>query len=133
MKVEDRLASVVPDVGDDAIAVLAHALTLGDLGADTEAMPQELAVLVGSSRNAGNGLSGNDQDMSRGLGIVVAKGQHLVVLENDVRGNFTRENLGKDGFGHGRGLRAITDSQASGLRASPSSPNRTGISPSRMG
>ena len=96
------MAPVVPDVGDDAIAVLAHPLLLGDPGTNAKAMPQKLAVLIGSFRDAGNRLAGNDQDMSRSLGIVVAKGQHLVVLENDVRGNFTGENLRKDSFSHGR-------------------------------
>jgi len=60
-------------------------------------MPEQLCVLISSLSDIDNGLSWDDQEVGRRLRIDVSKGDAVLILIDNVRGDFTRNNLLKEG------------------------------------
>ena len=79
VQVLDTLARVLAHIGDDAVAAVAAKVRaqLCDGGKD---VAQQGPVLLGQRGSRGDVLFGDDEEMDRGLGVDVVKGQQLVVL-----------------------------------------------------
>ena len=67
-----------------------------------EQMAQHLMILRLGLGNSRDWFLGDDEYVCGRLRVDVIEGQHQVVFINDVRWNFTGENLRKDCFSHGR-------------------------------
>ena len=61
-------------------------------------MAEQGAVLGSGVLHAGDDFLGYDEDVRRGLGLDVAEGQTVVVLIDDVGGNFAANDFAENGF-----------------------------------
>ena len=103
VQVLDALARVLAHIGDDAVPAGAAKVRaqLCDGGKD---VAQQGPVLLGQRGGRGDVLFGDDEEMDRGLGVDVVKGQQLVVLVQLVGGHFPRGDLTEQAIFHDRQL-----------------------------
>ena len=94
MQMRDCLSSQLLAIDDEPIPVL-NAQFLGEFGGDDMQMAEERDVLFFEIGVSWDHLPGDDEHMSRRLGIDVSKSQALIVFINDVRRNFLVYNLRK--------------------------------------
>jgi len=101
MQVKHFLPGVSPVVDHQPVAALGDALFAGNLGCDNEHTPQRRFVFRGRVVDGGDGLIGDDQDVNGRLGVDVSESRHLVILVNDVGGDFAFDDFAENGFvGH---------------------------------
>src|SRR5262249_37174349 len=92
-------------------------------------MADQLAVLLRQLIVRRNHLFRNDDDVNRGLRVDVVKGQAALVLVNDLRRDFSLDDLQKDVVGHhGRELPRVVSScrRAYHIPSCPGQEIRTG-------
>ena len=88
MEVRDGFSAVGTVVNDEAVACGSYVFAAGDVSGGEEEVAEEALIIGLSGSDAGNVFFGNDEDVDRGLGGDVAKGETLVVFEDDVGGDF---------------------------------------------
>ena len=92
MKMIDRLSTILALIDDQSVAI-GQAFCLGDDASGVEKVEMVSGGwFFGHSRNL---CSRHNQDVNGGLGINVAKGDHMVVLINDVGRNLATDNARK--------------------------------------
>ena len=98
VQVRDRFARVAPIVDDQAIPGLREAATPRDLAGRTEHFPDEKRVLgrIGL-RYAWYAAARNDEHVHWRLWSRVAKGDEIVLFEDDIRGDLAGSDLFKNG------------------------------------
>ena len=101
VEVIDRLPPVGTGVDDQAVARCGEALLFGDLAGFEQQVAEQGAVLGSGVLHAGDDFLGDDEDVRRGLGLDVAESQTIVVLIDDVGGNFAADDFAKNSlFAH---------------------------------
>jgi hypothetical protein len=97
MEVRDCFATVGAVVDDEAVAGGGDVFAAGDVrGGEEEVAEKALVIGLGGS-NAGDGFFGDEEDVDWCLGRDIAKGEALIVLENDVGGDFAGDDFFKEG------------------------------------
>lgn len=96
MKVANRLSTFFADIGDDAVAVR-DSFLFRDLGANTEQMAEQFSVLVAGRSSTDQGFAWYHQHMNRGMWVDVPEGNAVVVFPHQIGGDFTIQNLLKNG------------------------------------
>jgi hypothetical protein len=89
-------------VEDQAIAGFVQAQLGCHRGGFQQQMTQDGLILRLGSGDSGDGFLGYDENMHRRLRVKVTKGKHLVILENNVRRQFTRDELFEQRLVHTR-------------------------------
>lgn len=72
----------------------------GDFGGLEEEMAEEFFVVGAGFGEAGDGFLGDDEDVGRGLGIDVAKGEDFGVFKDDVSGDFAGDDFFENVLAH---------------------------------
>ena len=97
MEVGDGFAAVGTVINDEAVAGGGYVFAAGDVGGGEEEVSKEALIIALGVSNAGDGFFGNDKDVDRGLGGDVAEGEALVIFEDDVGGDFARDDFFEKG------------------------------------
>ena len=100
MQVRHGFAAVCPVVEDETIAGLFEPQLLGDFSSLEQQMTERLMIVRRGFGDARDGFLGDDQDMRRCFGCDVVERDHEVVLINDLRRDFARDDFFKEGFAH---------------------------------
>jgi hypothetical protein len=91
------LARVGAVIQDQSVSRISDSLLSSHLFGGLKNLPQQLGVVVVGAGHVYDGLSRNDQDVHRGLGIDVSEGDAVVVLVDEVGGNLSRDDLLEEG------------------------------------
>ncbi len=100
MEMWNGFACVAAVVDDHAIAVFSQAFFASDFSDLDHEVAEEFLIVRLRFTNAGDWFLGNDQDMGRGLGIGVVKGEGGFVIVDDIRLQFARNDSFEDGLAH---------------------------------
>jgi hypothetical protein len=92
---KDALAGVRPDVDDHAKAALGDAMLARKLRRDSKDLPDQRAVVRVDIEDTNDMLAGNNQKMYRRSWPDVFKDHHGIVLIDDIRRNFSLDNVAK--------------------------------------
>ena len=111
MQMRHGFARIWPVVEDEPETIFGKAKLFRDLGSLDEKMTQHLVIIRMRFGKARDRFLGNNQDVNGRLRFHVMKRNHLLVLINDLRGNFARDDFFKKGFAH-----LITKFRVSGFR-----------------
>lgn len=97
VEVEDGLTGVGTLIDDQTVAFKA------ELFANDSSGVEQVSVITGffDKSHAGDFGAGNDEDMNRGFGLDIAKGDAEIIFINDIGGDFAIDDLGED-RGHER-------------------------------
>lgn len=93
MQVVNRLGAFNPLVDDQPVTPV-ETFPLRDYAGRVEY--REMVAGVGDKGEAGDLGAGRDHNMHRRLGIYVAKRDHMLVLVDDVAGDFAPNDLGEE-------------------------------------
>lgn len=101
VEVRDRLAAIGAVVDDEAEAFGGgvDAELGGDGTCGEEEVAEEFLVFGGGFADAGDGLFGNDEDVSGGLRIDVFKGEAELVFVDDIGRDFAVDDLLENAHG----------------------------------
>lgn len=97
MEVRDGFASVGAVIDDEAETAFRHAEPAGDFPGLDEQVAEQGVIAGNGGAEAGNDAFRHEQDVGWRLRVNVAKGEALVVLEDDVRRNFPRDDFFEKG------------------------------------
>lgn len=97
VKMGNRFTAVGTVVDDEAVACGSYVFAAGDLGGCKEKVAEEALIIGLRGSDAGDGFFGDDEDVDRGLRGDVAKGEALVVFEDDVGGDFAGDDFFEKG------------------------------------
>ncbi len=100
MQVGNRLLAVEPNVGHEAVSFFGHAELLGDLPGGLVDLAEDGRVLRRQGVGRRDVPFRDDQHMHRGLRADVVEGEHVIVLEYGVRGEFASHDLAEDAVAH---------------------------------
>ena len=102
VEVGDCLAAVGTVVDDDAEAVFADPFFLGDAGDAGHHVAEESLIVVFGEGDAGDWLSGDEEEVGGGTGVDVAEAEAELVFVDDVGGDFAVGDFLEESFaGHG--------------------------------
>jgi hypothetical protein len=99
MQVEDALSSVRSLVDHHAVALWKQSGILGDLSPGKEQLTERTLVALRRVMDSGQVLPRNDEYVGRRLGIYVLERENVVVLEDDLRGDFLFDDLAEKAHG----------------------------------
>ena len=115
MKVGDGFAAIGAIIDDEAITGFFElALASDPLGGDEE-MSEEGMILGRDGTVAGVMFFWNDKNVDGGLGGEITEGEDLIILVENIGGEFAVDDALEDGFGH-RASYQIVSSRREGLR-----------------
>lgn len=100
MQVKNALSNTLAVVHNKPKGIL-HAFLAGHLVGSQNQVPEQGLVFFTSIDNPGDGFSGDDQDVHRGLGVRITKGHTLVIFVDDIGGNFPGDDPAKNCLVHG--------------------------------
>ena len=93
VEVRHSLTAIGTIVDDKTESGIREAFGLGDLPGGEKQMPEEFRVRRTGFRHARDQPLGDHEDMDRCLGRNIAEREAAIVLENDVCGDFTCNDL----------------------------------------
>jgi hypothetical protein len=99
VEVVDGLAAVGAGVDDEAVAV-GEVLLASDFCGDVEEVAEHGGVVLHGVGVGGEVVFGDDEDVDRGLGVDVGKGEDLVVFVDGLYGDFPVRDFAEE-TGHG--------------------------------
>jgi len=115
VKVGDGFAAMGAIIDDEAITGFFELVLASDpLGGD-EKMSEEGMILRRDGAVAGVMFFWNDKNMDGGLGGEITEGEDVIILVENIGGEFAVDDLLEDGFGH-RASYQIVSSRREGLR-----------------
>jgi hypothetical protein len=115
VKVGDGFAAIRTIIDDESIASFFElALTGNPLGGDEE-MSEEGVILRRDGAVAGMMFFWNDKNVDGCLGGEITEGEDLIILVENISGEFAVDDPLEDGFGH-RASYQIVSSRREGLR-----------------
>ena len=115
MKVGDGFAAIGAIIDDEAITGFFELALAGDpLGGDEE-MSEEGMILGRDGTVAGVMFFWNDKNVDGGLGGEITEGEDVIILVENIGGEFAVDDPLEDGFGH-RASYQIVSSRREGLR-----------------
>lgn len=100
VEVAHALLRVRPGINHDAVTPLRQSFRFGDACRNLEEPSQNCGIDSSCGVKTRHVLPRYDQDMNRRLRLYVSKGDGLIVLGNDVRGQFATPNSAKETVGH---------------------------------
>jgi hypothetical protein len=101
MKMRHRLPGVASVVDDQSVAARFQAQTPRYLRGLEQQMPKHSLVFVPSYSDAGDGTTGDDQEMDRSLGGDIVEGGDQLVLVDHLPGYFPGNDFLEQGLAHG--------------------------------
>ena len=115
VKVGDGFAAIGAIIDDEAITGFFELALAGDpLGGDEE-MSEEGMILGRDGTVAGVMFFWNDKNVDGGLGGEITEGEDVIILVENIGGEFAVDDALEDGFGH-RASYQIVSSRREGLR-----------------
>ena len=115
VKVGDGFAAIGAIIDDEAITGFVElALASDPLSGDKE-MSEEGMILGRDGTVAGVMFFWNDKNVDRGLGGEITEGEDVIILVENIGGEFAVDDALEDGFGH-RASYQIVSSRREGLR-----------------
>lgn len=104
MQVGDGFATIRAVINDEPVTGSLDPHQLSDMRGFGKQMAQQSRILGARFRNTRNHPLGDDQHMHGRLGIYIVKSQHLIVFVNDMRRNFTCDDLFENRLAHGNSM-----------------------------
>ena len=115
VKVGDGFAAIGSIIDDEAITGFVElALASDPLGGDEE-MSEEGMILGRDGAVAGVMFFWNNKNVDGGLGGEITEGEDVIILVENIGGEFAVDDAFEDGFGH-RASYQIVSSRREGLR-----------------
>ena len=99
VKVKYFLVGVAVAVDQQPISAFGNAFLLGNYRGNGKHMADQLLIFGRNIIDRGDFLVGDNENVGGGLGFDVAKSSHLVVLVDNVAGNFAFDDFGITGAG----------------------------------
>ena len=87
-------------IHDDSIAFFGETFLPGEFSRGQEQFADQFGVLTLNIIDGPDRFLGDDQDVSWGLGVDVAKSEHLIGFEHDVGRDFTVDDFDEQIVGH---------------------------------
>lgn len=100
MQVEYRLSTIIPCVYYGPEALFLQAVLPGKLPDNSKDMVQQLPIGLSQLQERGNMLLWDEEEMNRGLGVNVLKGQHSIIFIDDFTGDLFGRNTTENTPGH---------------------------------
>ena len=88
VQVRHALAAVLPNIGNDTVAVFVYAEVLAQPGDDRKHMAKQRRVRLAQCGRRSDMPLGDNEEMDRGLRVDVIKSQQGIILIQLVRGEF---------------------------------------------
>jgi len=98
---KDALTGVRPLVDNEPVAAVRQTKFFGDVARREEDLSQRPGVLHGGVVDSWDVALRNDEDVHRRHRADVLECDHVIVLENDVRGRFSEHDVAEETAGHG--------------------------------
>ena len=99
MKMRHAFASIRAAVDDDTVTALLDSELLREFTGNEQKFPQDLLIRFGGCGEAWDDFLGHNQNVDWCLRIYVFKRDGVVILPNDLRRDFARDNFLKDRHG----------------------------------
>jgi len=115
VKVGDGFSAIGAVIDDEAVAGFFKLALASDPLSGDEEMSEEGMILGRDGAVAGVMFFWNDENMDGGLGGEITKGEDVIILVEDIGGEFAVDDAFEDGFGH-RASYQIVSSRREGLR-----------------
>src|ERR1700722_17981027 len=100
MQVRNCLAAIEAIIDDDAVTVFRQADFVRNLSSFQQQMSQDFCILRPGFPNAGNQLSGEDQNVSGSLGMDIANSDDQIIFIDDCCRDFASGDFFKKCFAH---------------------------------
>lgn len=99
MQVGYGFARVFAVVENEPVSGFGDALAACDFGGDQENVAENRLILRGGETYAWDRLAWDDENVDRGLGRDVSKGETVIILEDDIGGDFAVPDFLKECHG----------------------------------